>query len=75
MNKDLKYRQVVMKSLQQQWVHLEQLLLTIPGNDIDYNSLTKQQKQTVNNILSVEEEWILDPEIRRELSIIEETND
>ena len=59
----------VRRSLVELYTRIEGLLETIP-DDIDESDLTEDQIDTIDNICSIEEEWIIDPELRRELSVI-----
>jgi len=45
------------------------MLETIP-DDIDEDKLTPTQRTVVDNISAIEEEWIPDPDQRRQLSLI-----
>ena len=60
----------VRRSLREVWTRLEQLLITIPDN-IDEIALTTDQVELIENIESIEAEWILNPQTRAELSVIQ----
>ena len=64
----------VRRSLVEIYTRIEELLETIP-DDIDEDDLTEDQLDTVANICSMEEEWIIDPVLRRELSVIDWTDE
>ncbi len=50
---------------------INNLLLTIPANkDIKLNEDGPHQT-TVLNVMSIEEEWIVDPDLRDELTLIQ----
>ena len=67
------FRHNVQRSLREQWTHIEHMLDQLPGkdgDDLDYESLSTKHKGMVNAIYAIEEEWIVDPEIREELSVL-----
>ena len=41
------------------------------GDTIDADTITEQQAIIIDNCLSIESEWILDPDVRREASMIQ----
>ena len=49
---------------------MNKLLLTIPANtDIKMNEDGKHQA-TILNVLSIEEEWIIDDDLREDISLV-----
>jgi len=76
MNKGHIYQDNIRRSLRETWSHLEKLVLTLPeGEHLEWDELSKEHQHTVNNIKAVEAEWIVDPSIRNELSLLQEEED
>ena len=49
---------------------MNKLLITIPANkDIKLNEDGPHQ-DTIYNVMSIEEEWIIDPDLREEITLI-----
>ena len=68
------YLQNIQRSMIEVYNQIEQLLETIP-DDIDEADLTPEQGDAVLAVEAIESEWILDPEIRQEMSCINWTDD
>ena len=66
-DKESIYLQNIQRSMIEVYNQIEQLLATIP-DDIDESDLTPEQCDAVLAVEAIESEWILDPEIRREMS-------
>ena len=62
------------RSMVEVYNNIEQLLATIP-DDIDEADLTPEQGDAVRAVEAIESEWIIDPEMRREMSCINWTED
>ena len=73
-NKEHIYLQNMQRSMVEVYNQIEQLLESIP-DDIDEGDLTPEQGDAVRAVEAIESEWILDPEIRREMSCINWTDD
>ena len=73
-DKESIYLQNMQRSMVEVYNNIEQLLATIP-DDIDESDLTPEQCDAVLAVEAIESEWILDPEIRREMSCINWTED
>ena len=73
-DKESIYLQNIQRSMIEVYNQIEQLLETIP-DDIDESDLTPEQCDAVLAVEAIESEWILDPEIRREMSCINWTDD
>ena len=73
-NKEHIYLQNMQRSMVEVYNQIEQLLETIPDN-IDESDLTPEQCDAVLAVEALEQEWILDPEIRAEMSCINWTDD
>ena len=73
MNKAAIYQDNIRRSLREMWTHIEQQMLTLPeGDHLDWDSLSTKDQTTVNSIHAIEAEWIVDPDIRKELSVLQE---
>ena len=65
------WRPNIKRCLQEQWTRIESLLDELPEDDhLDYQQLTKRQQYCVEAINAIEEEWLVDPEQRAELSVL-----
>jgi hypothetical protein len=73
-DKESIYLQNMQRSMIEVYNNIEQLLATIP-DDIDESDLTPEQCDAVLAVEAIESEWILDPEIRREMSCINWTDE
>jgi len=62
------------RSLVEVYNQIEQLLTTIP-DDCDESVLTTDQWDSIKNVQALESEWILDDEMRREMSCIDWVDD
>ena len=71
-DKETIYLQNMQRSMVEVYNNIEQLLATIP-DDIDEADLTPDQLDAVAAVESIEQEWILDPEMRKEMSCIDWT--
>ncbi len=71
--KALLFQTNIQRSLREQWTRIESMMNSLPeGEHLDWDSLTQQHQATVNNIKSIESEWILDDDIRNELTVLQE---
>ena len=68
------YLQNMQRSMVEVYNNIEQLLATIP-DDIDEADLTPEQCDAVLAVEAIESEWILDEDLRREMSCINWTDD
>ena len=46
------------------------MVSTLPMNGVDLDKDTPESR-TIRNVLAIEQEWILDPDLRAELSLID----
>ena len=67
------YLQNMQRSMVEVYNNIEQLLATIP-DDIDEADLTPEQCDAVLAVEAIESEWILDEDMRREMSCINWTD-
>ena len=59
------------RCLQEQWTRIQSLLNELPEDDhLEYDQLTPRQQYCVQAIECIEEEWLVDPEQRQELSVL-----
>tara|TARA_R100000084_G_scaffold100150_1_gene54755 strand:- start:678 stop:908 length:231 start_codon:yes stop_codon:yes gene_type:complete len=70
-NKKNIYRKVMTHNVTQVYKQINKLLQSIPANtDIKMNEDGKHQ-ETILNVLSIEEEWIIDDDLREDLSLVQ----
>ena len=68
---DKKWKPNLQRSLHEQWTRIELMVSKLPDADhIDYRQLHDKHKQLINNINAIEEEWLVDPLQRAELSVL-----
>ena len=72
-DKETIYLQNMQRSMVEVYNNIEQLLATIP-DDIDEADLTPEQCDAVLAVEAIEAEWILDEDMRREMSCIDWTD-
>ena len=72
-DKESIYLQNMQRSMVEVYNNIEQLLATIP-DDIDESDLTPEQCDAVLAVEAIEAEWILDEDMRREMSCIDWTD-
>ena len=78
MNKAQLYRENIQRSLREQWSLIESLVTSLPGDDdegLNYEDLNEQDQTKVDSIMAIEEEWIVDPIQRAQLSVLQEEED
>ena len=68
-DKEIIYRTNVQRSLVEMYQDMEKMLDYIPEG-IDEADLTEDHKEIINKIAAIEEEWIIDPTQRDDLSLI-----
>lgn len=65
------WRPNIKRCLQEQWTRIESLLGQLPEDEhLEYDNLAPHQQQCVENINAIEEEWLVDPEQRAEMSVL-----
>ena len=67
--KEIIYQQNLQRSLTEVYAQIERLLSTIP-DDIDEADLTEDQLFNISCVQALESEWILDDQMRGDLSCI-----
>jgi len=64
------YQQIIHRILVQQYDRMNRQLDTVPieGVDLDKDS---RDSRTIKGVMAMEEEWIIDPKLRAQLSLID----
>ena len=70
MTTEQRYQSVIRKSLASIYAHLEELIDSVEGDHLD--TLNPAHQPVVDAVRAVEEEWILDIDARRELSLLDD---
>jgi len=66
------YRANMTRALAELYQHMEQQLTFLkPDETIDGDTLTNEQLEIIERVEAIEEEWILDPQQRKELTLIQ----
>lgn len=68
-SKEMKYRDNIQRSLREMYQRLEKVGACIPEN-VEEDDLTYEMKEACSIISAIEEEWIVDPVARSQLSIL-----
>ena len=71
--KELRYQQVLEQQLSGIYDHMCNNLLSWVKDDeeiIDLERLSSEQLLAIGNVNAIEEEWLLDPNMREELSLV-----
>ena len=72
-NKEKAYQTNLQRSLIEVYNHMcNDLLSFLPaeGTDIDEDDFTRDQVRAIESVMAIEEEWMIDPSIRRENSLL-----
>ena len=71
--KELRYRQIIEHQLSGIYNHMCTNLLgwIEEGTTIDEERLTRDQREAVGNVMAIEAEWVLDPEQREAMSLVQ----
>ncbi len=72
MDKVARYQDVVTKATTDVWTHMLSRVEDIPD---EFSDLTEDQVDILMDIEAVEAEWILDEDMRKEVSIIQWSDD
>ena len=71
-DKTAKYQANITRSLAELYQHMENMLEILPEDtEIDGDLLTDEQLEVIERVEAIEQEWILDPVIREEVSLIQ----
>lgn len=69
------YQTNMTRSLGELYEHMEkQLDFLTPDETIDGDTLTNEQLEIIERVEAIEQEWIIDPERRKELTLIQWTD-
>jgi hypothetical protein len=70
--KELTYHNIIQNQLAGLYDHMTNNLLSwLPENDyIDEDDFTDKQREQVAAVLAIEEEWMLDPVVRAQVTLI-----
>ena len=72
MGKEYRYQDNIRRSLREQWLHIEKMMQQLPDSThLDWDTLSDTHKGLVEAVKAIEEEWILDDEIRAEMTVLE----
>ena len=64
-----RYRDIIAVTLAKTYDRMERLLSTVPLNaDLDKDPIARE---TIYNVMAIEEEWIVDPDLREELTLVD----
>ena len=71
------YQANITRSLAEMYQHMEDMLDFLPeGEEIDGDKLTDEQLEIIERVEAIEQEWIIDPKARAEVTLIQwEDND
>lgn len=76
MNKQTQFKNVMRHTLHEMWSHMERQMMTLPeGEHLNWHELSDKDKRTVDNIKSIEAEWIIDDDLRRQLTMLQTDDD
>ena len=67
------YREQIKRSISEIYDHMTNDLLGWMPDDqmMDVNTFTAEQEESILNVQAIESEWILNPELREEISLIQ----
>ena len=72
--KEIRYQQVLEHQLSGIYDHMCNNLLSWVKDDeelIDRERLSSEQLLSIGNVEAIEEEWLLDPKVREEMSLVQ----
>lgn len=66
------YQANITRSLAEMYQHMETMLGILPDDDeIDGDKLTDDQFEVIERVEAIEQEWIIDPKARAEVTLIQ----
>ena len=68
-SKEQLYRENIQRSLREMYQHMEKVGECIPEH-VDEHELTHEMNEAINIISAIEEEWLVDPAQRAQLSML-----
>ena len=71
-SKTTAYHKQIRRSLGELYEHMENGLLgwMAPDHFVETEHFTPEQEDSIWAVMAIEEEWILDPELRKEISLV-----
>ena len=71
-NKELTYHNIIQNQLAGLYDHMTNNLLSWLPEDgwVDEDDFTDEQRDQIAAVLAIEEEWMLDPKVRAEVTLI-----
>lgn len=70
------YQANITRSLAEMYQHMENMLEFLPvDEEIDGDKLTDEQFEIIERVEAIEEEWIIDPKARAEVTLIQWTDE
>lgn len=69
-DKTAKYELVLQEQLKTLYEHMQSAIDSVPGEMLDTD--IEEHRPIVEMVRAIEQEWIVDPEMRRELSLLED---
>ena len=72
MSEELTYRNIIQNQLASLYDHMTNNLLDWLPEDgyVDEDDFTQQQRDSIASVLAIEEEWMVDPAVRAEATLI-----
>ena len=64
------YKNLIHNCLVQTYRRMEDMVSTLPMDGVDLDKDTKDSR-TIKNVIAIEQEWIIDPDLREEISLID----
>lgn len=64
------YQQLIHHNLKETYKRLDLLIETLPPTGVNIDIDTPHSR-TIRNIIAIEEEWIVDPKLREQMSMID----
>lgn len=66
------YQANITRALAEMYQHMENMLDFLPeGEEIDGDKLTDEQFEIIERVEAIEQEWIIDPKARAEVTLIQ----
>ena len=70
------YQANITRSLAEMYQHMEDMLSFLPEDEeIDGDKLTDEQLEVIERVEAIEQEWIIDPKARAEVTLIQWEDD
>ena len=70
------YQANITRSLAEMYQHMETMLEILPDDEeIDGDKLTDEQLEVIERVEAIEQEWIIDPKARAEVTLIQWEDD